>query len=84
MPATRAEQALRRALDYLADSGLELEDATTAEVLSLVEEGMRECPDELLAWVMRRLPQRFDLSGPSLPPIQPALCRGSIGYPSGR
>ena len=80
MSATDVEMALRRALDYLADNGLELDDTLTREVLALVEEGMSICPDELLSWLMGQLSQHYDLSGPCLPPTQPTLCRGSIGY----
>lgn len=78
---TPAEEALRRALDYLVDSGLELSDALTSQVLMLIEEGMREHSTELLPWLLDVLPYRCDLPELQVPTVQPPLCRGSIHYP---
>jgi hypothetical protein len=80
MNITAAEDALHRALDYLADSGLPLDSEIVAAVLTLIEQGVQQRADNLPAWVMQRLPEHFALTYPLPPPVQPALCRGSIGY----
>ena len=80
MPTTPAEQALSRALDYLADSGLELDDEVTRTILALIEEGLGDCPGDIVAWLMRRLPQHYLLPHGDFPAAQPPLQRGGIGY----
>lgn len=77
---TAAELALARVFDYLADSNVTLDNATSIEVLALVEAGLRDHATELLPWVMAQLSARFHLNALRMPAIQPPLLRGSIGY----
>lgn len=81
MRATPAEQALSRALDYLADNDVRLDTEIVGTVVSLLEEGLLDCPHDILAWLMAKLPEHYDLPAPTLPPTRPPLRRTSIGYP---
>lgn len=80
MAHTLGEHALARVLEYIAGTGVELTDAHTLIALQLVEEGLQSGQQDLLAWVMGEVPQRFELSPQPLPPVAPPIVRGSIGY----
>jgi hypothetical protein len=77
---TTAEHALRRALDYLVNNGIDPDTGVILDTIALVEEAVRHQPDDVLSWVMYRLPEQFDLHPPCLPVTQPPLRRDSMGY----
>jgi hypothetical protein len=80
MRLTTTEDALRRVLDYLVNSGVELTTDVISTAVEMVNEGLRRQPDNLLPWVMHQLPYRFGLEHPQPSRIQPPLQRASIGY----
>nr|WP_067290091.1 hypothetical protein [Marinobacterium profundum] len=80
MAHTLGEHALSRVLEYMAGTGAELTDAHTLIAFKLIEEGLQSGQPDLMAWVMDELPLRFDLPQRPLPPVAPAIVRGSIGY----
>lgn len=80
MAFTPAEYALRRALDYLVSWGRVPADDLVLAVLVIIEEEMRRHPGDVIARVLSRLPDEFNLQAPGLPLAQPPLLRGSIGY----
>lgn len=77
---TSAELALERALDYLDDAGIAIDDDIVLAMLDLIEEGVRARVTPLLPWVMERLPERFGLEGGGTPTPCPPLARASIAY----
>ncbi|WP_101676173.1 hypothetical protein [Alloalcanivorax mobilis] len=84
MSGTLAEQALARVLSYLHGAGVDITPAVTADVLRLIGQALMDDPQRLLARVMQRLPDHFDLPAPPLPSAVPALHRGSIRYAAQR
>ena len=80
MAQTLAEHALSRVCDYLSASGVELTRDITRQALQLVESGLCSGEENLLAFVMARVPEQFGLKNVELPVAAPEILRGSIGY----
>lgn len=90
MARTLAEEALTRVMQYLTSAGVTPTADVMRDALQLVSEvldaaGPVGTPDSqtLIAQVMDRLPERFSLPDPLLPPASPTLTRGSIHYEAG-
>lgn len=90
MARTLAEEAVSRVLQYLTSAGISPTQYVMREALQLVSEVLDEAgpittPDAaaLIAEVMNRLPTRFSIPDPLLPPASPELVRGSIHYGRG-
>lgn len=93
---TASEHALSRVLGYLRLCGVPMDRDISIAALRLVEELVAELPatavcdddphDEsgLIEAVMLRLPTRFELPEPNLPPVFPRIERGSIHYDDAR
>lgn len=82
MAQANCQQALEWVIAYIRDSGIEptVEDNRTA--LRLVEAALAQTgQDELLPAAMALIPRYFNLSPTAIPPHQPPIARGSIGYP---
>lgn len=90
MARTLAEEAVSRVLNYLTSAGISPTQYVMREALQLVSEVLDEAgpitvPDAsaLIDEVMNRLPERFSIPEPLLPPASPDLQRGSIHYDQG-
>lgn len=81
MPYTLVEDALGRVLAYLRGSGLTVTPASTRKALRLIEQALDEDQQaNLVATVMRRLPDHFDLPAAEIPKIAPPVHHGSLHY----
>lgn len=87
MARTLAEEAVSRVMQYLVSAGISPTPDVMREALQLVSEVLAEAspvvaPDStaLIAQIMDRLPERFSLPDPLLPPVSPTLERSSIRY----
>lgn len=75
-----AEQALSRVHDYLSAMGIEITREVTVQILRLVEAGFAPEQEDPLHFIMTRLDECFPLQKPDLPPANPPIVRGSMGY----
>lgn len=81
MPDTLCQQALERVLTYLRDDGVELCAETCRQALRLVDDAMTDGDGtDLPARCIERVPEYFALRGIDIPPANPPLERGHIGY----
>ena len=80
MPRSLAEQTLSRICDYLSAMGVELTREVTIHALALVEEGLASKQEDLLHFVMTRVPDHFTIQHPELPPTVPPITRGSMSF----
>jgi len=87
MARSLAEEAVTRVMQYLIGAGLTPTTDLMRDALQLVSDVLEDAgplglPDsaEFMAEVMNRLPERFSLPEPLLPPATPPLMRGSIHY----
>lgn len=80
MAAPHSQEVLARVLAYLRALGLEENRDISRDALQLVQEAFASDSNDLYAYVMERLPQRFSLPDVPLPRAMPPVQRGSIGY----
>ena len=79
-PLTTVEQLLARVIAYLEGMDRVITLAVSARALELVQDALQLQDEEPFRYVMTRLPQQFALQQLNLPPLTPAINRGSIGY----
>lgn len=80
MRYTVVEDALGRVLAYLRGVGMTLTPAITRQALRLIEEALDEQQGDLVATVMRRLPEYFELPPVAVPEGAPRVRHGSLRY----
>lgn len=80
MPYTVVEDALGRVLAYLRGAGVTVTPAVTRQALRLIEQALDEQQDDLVAAVMRRLPEHFELPPIVVPEATPRVHHGSLRY----
>ena len=80
MPYTVVEDALGRVLAYLRGVGVTVTPAVTRQALRLIEEALDEQRSDLVATVMCRLPEYFELPAIAVPRGAPRIRHGSLRY----
>lgn len=81
MPDIFCQQALERVLAYLGDDGVVLTTESCRQALRLVESALAEgAGADLPARCVASIPDYFECPHEIIPPVNPPLKRGSIGY----
>lgn len=85
MSCPPVEATLSRVLSYLRLAGVQTDLTGSCAALRLVEQALTAAgpgadADQVFRQAFAALPDRFTLPEPAVPPRQPAICRGSIGY----
>ncbi|MDX1635627.1 MAG: hypothetical protein R3280_13380 [Marinobacter sp.] len=80
MAKTLCQLALDRVIAYVRGYGMEPTPAVCRQALRLVDAAMDEGSEDLMARVIDRVPDFFELPELQLPRQRPPMKRGSIGY----
>lgn len=80
MAVTLCEQLLNRIIAYMEGMGVAVDATLAIQALALVESALQQSGEDPFAYVMSRIPDTFALPQLELPPLSPAINRGSIGY----